>query len=343
MRNNPLSFIILLFISFPLVAQNVVKQHNVVFYNVENLFDTRDNPETNDDEFTPPGERHWTNNRLNKKILQLSKAIIGVSGWESPAVIALCEVENRKVCEKLINNTPLSSKSYRIIHKESPDGRGIDVAFLYDSDVFYPLKYRHYPLRYPDGSIQRTREMLYVCGIFNQHDTLHFFVNHWPSRYSGLLETRANRIKAASELKKRTTQLLQTNPQAKIVILGDFNDQPTDESMATVLRALPPEEKINGTQLYNLSLYWKTRDYGTLKYRTRWFVFDQIIVSGNLLTDKNGIHTLPGMARIGKIDYLLEPDNTYGGEKPYRTYSGFAYNGGFSDHLPVILQLNAPN
>jgi hypothetical protein len=312
------------------------------FYNVENLFDLQDDPETEDEEFTPRGARRWTHQRLKKKLLDLSKVFMNSTGWEPPQVIMLCEVENRYVLQRLIKDTPLRAYPYKIIHKESPDQRGTDVALLYNEDFFYPLHYRYFPLKTDNNSILATREILYVSGIVNGADTLHIFVNHWPSRYGGVLESRPKRNLAAQILREQVEALQKSHPNPKIMITGDFNDQPTDESIfvhlnATVLSV--PEKDTVRTALYNLSLPWKEKFPGTIKYRSQWSVFDQVIISGALSDQSDRLFTRPEWAQIVKLPFLLEKDEKYGGIKIRRTYSGFRYSGGTSDHLPVILRL----
>jgi len=312
------------------------------FYNVENLFDLLDDPKTADEEFTPRGARRWTYQRLKKKLLDISKALINAAVWEPPQLIMLCEVENRYVLQRLIEDTPLRAYPYKMIHKESPDQRGIDVALLYNEDLFYPLHYRCIPLKTDDDSVIATREILYVSGIVNGADTLHLFVNHWPSRYGGVLESRSKRNRAAQILREQVEALQKSHPDPKIVITGDFNDQPTDESISVFLNAtgFSVQEKITfSAALYNLSLPWTEKSPGTIKYRSQWSVFDQIIVSGALLNQEGRLFTRPEWAQIVKLPFLLEKDEKYGGIKIRRTYSGFRYSGGTSDHLPVTLRL----
>jgi len=334
---------VFLIISFYSTSQTKPEELSILFYNVENLFDTKDDPLTEDDEFTPEGSRHWTYQRLNKKILDLSKVILSSSGWQMPGLIALCEIETRKVLDQFVAFTPLKSHSYKIIHKESPDHRGIDVAILYNPDNFYPLSYEYFPLRNKNNSIKRTREILYVSGILNKIDTIHFFVNHWPSRYGGLLETKPDRKLAANLLRQKSEKLFENFNAPKIVILGDFNDQPSDESLMITLKAKKISGEISDKELYNLSFDWMKNRLGTLKYQSQWSVYDQIIVSGALLNSTSGFIAKPENALIINQPFLLEEDEKYGGQKPKRTYYGYRYQGGFSDHLPVLLKLERVN
>jgi hypothetical protein len=327
-----------LFFTVQTFSQNRSGEVSVLFYNVENLFDLKNDPGTLDEEFTPGGDRHWTYRRFHKKVLNISKAILNAAGWSPPSMIALCETENRYVLECLIKDTPLKEHPYKIIHKESPDDRGIDVAFLYNKEVFYPLYYHYYPLISNGDSVMQTREILYVSGILGGTDTLHFFVNHWPSRYSGLMETQSLRNLAASTLRSLLTQTFKKHHNAKVIILGDFNDQPWDESISLHLGAQEISDYSLQEDIINLSFQWQNDDLGTIKYRSQWSVFDQIMVSGSLLKAEKGLFTEPPLARIVKLPFLLEKDERYGGIKTNRTYSGYSYKGGFSDHLPVLLE-----
>ena len=333
----------LFYFSFSSNPQTVRENYAVLFYNVENLFDLDDNPKTNDDEFTPDGDRYWTYNKLNNKLLNLSKVILSASGWNPPELVGLCEVENRKMLELLLSQTPLKELPYKIIHKESPDHRGIDVALLYNYEEFYPLEYKFFPLIHSGDSVQNTREILYVKGILNETDTLNLFINHWPSRYGGLMETRQKRMLAAQTLREIIDKLFEEEINPKVIIVGDFNDQPVDESIIRHLNTHNVSGNIERHKLYNLSVGWMNNEQGTLKYRSQWFVYDQIIVTGNLLKKDSHLKTSTKLATIINYPFLLENDERYGGLRPKRTYYGYTYNGGFSDHLPVLLRLKSGN
>jgi endonuclease/exonuclease/phosphatase family metal-dependent hydrolase len=320
---------------FIFAQQETADNINILFYNTENLFDTADDPETLDDEFLPGGERHWTNFRLYKKLNQLSKLILAASGFEPPEIIGLCEVENRFVLEKLLDATPLKSSAYSIIHKNSPDERGIDVALLYRDNRVKPLSYGYIPVLNEKQEQQQTREILYAEFLLPGEDTVHVFFNHWPSRYGGQTETEVFRYQAANALKQATEKVQQKSPSAKIVIMGDFNDEPKNRSLKEVLQAVEYETFKNGNELVNLSYNWKQ---GTIKFRQTWSVFDQIIVSGNLLNPR-GRHTSPNLAKVVALPFLFEDDPKFKGKRLNRTYIGFKYNGGFSDHLPLLLKL----
>jgi hypothetical protein len=311
-----------------------------MFYNVENLFDTQNDLEKDDDDFLPEGSRHWTESRFFQKINHISQVILAAGEEDFPSVIGLCEIENQNTLESLLFHTQLGKLGYQIIHKESPDSRGIDVAFLYRKTKFIPLLYEIIPVKSHIDKDFRTRDILYVKGMIGE-DTLHFFVNHWPSKYGGIGATKPLRTLAASTLRMKTDSLLNLNKLSKIIIMGDFNDSPSDVSIRGVLGVKSPDEIISPNNLYNLALPLAQKGKGTNKYRGKWFMIDQIMVSGNLLNGKK-LKTSPELFQIFSPDFLLENDETNLGKMPNRTYSGFKYHGGFSDHLPVLVDLKHP-
>lgn len=326
-------------LNFQILSQPKRGDCRILFYNVENLFDVIDNPDTNDEEFLPNGDRSWSKYKFDDKINNIAKVIIAAGGWETPEIIGLCEVENRYVVEQLINQTPLKNIGYSIIHKESPDKRGIDVSMLYNRAKFEPLKYRYLEVKDSKGESLKTREILYVSGIIGEIDTIHLFFNHWSSRYSGYLETVVLRKQAAKTLRSEIDKLFLKNPDSKIIIMGDFNDQPTDESIVKILKVEPNIYDIDKGGLVNLSARWGMMEFGTMKYQSQWQIFDQIIVSTGLMNPNNTIYCTHGNATVFNQDFLLKKDDTYGGFKPFRTFNGYRFEGGYSDHLPVLLDL----
>lgn len=295
--------------------------YSFLFYNVENLMDTEDNPSTSDDEFTPQGNRFWSEYKLQQKIDHLAKVIIASNGFTPPDVVGLCEVENYKVVERLINSTPLHKLGYKYIHKESPDNRGIDVALLYRSDRIFPLKYKYHPLIENSGDTLNTREIL-ACQFVAKSDSFTIFINHWPSRYGGELNTAPMRQLAAHTLWDAVTASRDSSIN-QIIILGDFNDEPENKSMQWLCR--------KEHNLYNLSADWKKNE-GTLKFQGVWSIFDQIIISTNLQEKQ-------AKGEIVSLPFLFKDDEKWGGKKLFRTFYGFKYEGGFSDHLPILLHL----
>ncbi len=207
-------------------SNDQVQKFRVAFYNTENLFDIYNDSLTNDDEFTPEGFRHWDNYRFFNKLNNLYKVIVGIGEWNPPMIVGLCEVENEFVLKKLIYNTPLKNFDYNFIHFESPDHRGIDVAMLYRKSEFHPVTYQPFRIYFPDDTASSTRDILYVKGTIGDSDTLHVFVNHWPSRYGGYLVSKPKRAWVAEVLKSKTDSILGQNPSANILIMGDFNDSP---------------------------------------------------------------------------------------------------------------------
>jgi len=313
----------------------------LMFYNLENLFDPYDDSLKRDEEFTPNGERHWTNHKFYDKINKIYKVIVAVGEWQPPAIVGICEIENRFVVETLINKTPLKNYGYQIVHYESPDRRGIDVGLIYRSSMFELFYSEAIPVTFTDDTAYKTRDILYAKGLIGGRQMVHIFINHWPSRYGGYLATVDRRNHAAAILKQKTDSLLAANPSAAIVIMGDFNDGPQDESFSKVLKAKYPDTEIFNQDYYNLTLAKQENwNYGSLKYRENWDIFDQIVVSGNLLNPKSALRVIDKKAVIFHADFLLEDDNSFLGQKPFRTFTGFKYNGGYSDHLPVFFDLS---
>jgi hypothetical protein len=309
----------------------------VMFYNVENLFDVLDEPQTDDDAFTPTGKMTWTKYRYYQKINNIGKVVLAAGEGHMPVIIGLCEIENRKVLNDLIYSDALVKTSYHIVHFESKDKRGIDVALLYNSEKVRYISSR--PVHVTEHGLQ-TRDILY-CKVLLLQDTLHFFVNHWPSRSAGQLETERDRYAAARSLKTTSDSILAQSKYARIIIMGDFNDEPADESISHILGSLNTQGPILSANIYNLArIPASGKIKGTLKYQGIWNIFDQIMVSGTLLLNKQGsIGIRKEGFRILENDFLLEPDRKFSGFKPYRTYVGFKYHAGFSDHLPVYVDL----
>lgn len=312
----------------------------VMFYNVENAFDTINDPSLDgDDEFTPSGIRRWNWYKYRNKIDKIYKVIVSAGGWEPPGLVGFCEIENRKILEDLVHHTPFSKYQYKIIHNESPDFRGIDVAAIYREEKFRPVAFRYIPVPLAK-QFEKTRDILYIKGTVPSSDTLHIFFNHWPSKWQGELQSRPKRIKAAQVLRYHIDSLFRKNPKASIVAAGDFNDIPASESLIKYLETKISMDSINPEKLYNLSHNWKPLPYGSYKYQGIWQIFDQFIVSGNLLTPNRGLHTSSQNVHIMLTPFLVTEDEQYTGTKPFRTYSGYRYLGGFSDHLPVILDFH---
>ncbi|MEI6682046.1 MAG: endonuclease [Bacteroidota bacterium] len=321
--------------SIKIKSQNV----SIIFWNVENFYDPYDDTTKMDDEFTPAGAKHWTWSKFSTKMNHIAKTLLAIGKWEAPAIIGLCEVENRYVLNKLIYETPLKPWKYRFIHHESPDLRGVDVALLYRPDRFRVLGSQPVAIRFPFDTTAQTREILIVKGILFGIDTLTIFVNHWPSRRGGNLESAPRRNFVAGVLKREVDSVQDEKP-CNILIIGDFNDEPEDESLRLHLQAATDTNSFDKHQLFNLmGIRNRKHQEGTLKYREQWSTFDQFIVSCTLLKGLAGIKASPGNARVFRSTFLLEEDNTYFGDKLNRSYVGPRYHGGFSDHLPVVVEI----
>lgn len=328
MKNIFFSFL-LFFSFFPAFGQ---KDFSVMFYNFENLFDTIDNPLTRDEEYTPNGEKRWTSKRYNTKLKHLRQVISAVDLESFPDIIGVCEIENRRVLEDLINKPPLSEAGYRIFHRETSDRRGIDCAVLYNPETFKILDTNVLRIQFEDTTYF-SRDILYVKGkITGKKDTLHIFVNHWPSRFGGHSQTEKLRYQAALRLRFSTDSIFKTNPNAKILCIGDFNDTPEDRSVTEGLKAKTSLLEISPSTLYNLSYYLQfEKKLWTYCFHEDYDILDQVIVSGALLEKK----TL--FAEPFKRDFMLKT-NENGNPRPWRTFYGYKYEGGFSDHLPMVIK-----
>jgi endonuclease/exonuclease/phosphatase family metal-dependent hydrolase len=312
------------------------RSYRVLFYNTENLFDPFDDTLTADEDFTPSGRMHWTYKRYEAKLNNTYKVLVAAGAWQPPDIIGMCEVENRRTLEDLVNHTPFSKYTYRIVHENSADRRGIDVALLYNPLTVQFISSHSFRIK-KRGLL--TRDILY-CKVRLGSDTCHVLVNHWPSRSEGQLETEPDRLVAAGMLRFITDSLFNRAARARIIIMGDFNDEPSDESLTGRLKATRVVKNALPAGLYNLTSVPSSGPVkGTLKYQGEWNTFDQIIVSGSLLSSGNGLKVSEEGYRIFSGSFLLATDKKYEGYKPFRTYNGYAYLGGFSDHLPVYIDL----
>jgi len=317
-------------------ARRDASTFRVAFYNVENLFDLRDDSLTRDEAFTPDGENRYTFDRYKKKSNGLARTMVALGGWQPAELIGLSEVENRWVIEGLTKHSPLKNAGYEIVHEESPDSRGIDVACIYRPDRFDLILYKYYRIRFPFDTARTTRDMLYVKGILPNSDTLHVFFNHWPSRYGGQFASEPGRHFAAETLRHKVDSLNARFVDPKIVVCGDFNDEPDDLSMTDYLRTKPYSPLLGKNDLVNLMFPVKYQ-FGTHNFAGEWGVLDQMIVSEPLLSSSL-TSTLPTSVGIFDAPWLLTK-NAAGTLVPFRTFQGPAYKGGYSDHLPIFLDI----
>lgn len=304
----------------------------VMFYNVENLYDTTNDPSTDDEAFLPSARIPWTGQRLELKITHIAQVISQIAPQSFPVLVGMAEIENEGVLQMLVASKSLQTAHYQYVHYDSPDERGIDVALLYDPARFTVTASE--PLRVVLPAGDRTRDILYVKGKTPDGNTLHVFVNHWPSRREGTEISEQRRLLAAGVLHAKIESIRKNQADAAILIMGDFNDEPSDKSITMGIPAYRPEENPRPGVCYNLLYNAFVAGKGSLYYKD-WDLFDQIMVSGNLLTSKKNIHTSVDAAGIFSPKYLLHTDRS-GKQKPNRT-QGEKYFGGYSDHLPVYV------
>lgn len=318
-----------------LSAQEKAKVACIAFYNIENLFDTIDSPNTNDVEFLPTGTNKWTSKRYQKKLENMA-FVINQIGDEvikgGPTLLGVSEIENKDVLVDLINTPPLKGMGYDIVHYDSPDKRGVDVGLLYKKGAFKVINSTSNRLTMPGRDDWFSRDQLVVTGELDG-ELIHVIVNHWPSRGAGP-EYRA----AAGALSRALADSLQAiHKDAKIFIMGDLNDDPTDPSVYKVLGAKGKESEVKENCLFNPMWKLHMNGIGSLAYRDSWNLFDQIIISKPLLGNK-GSGWKFHQAKVFNRRFLLQEDGPYRGY-PFRTFAGGAYAGGYSDHFPVYLFL----
>ncbi len=302
----------------------------IMFYNVENLFDTYNDSIKQDEEFLPDGLRHWNYKKYQTKLHHISHVILESGKYNPPTIIGLCEIENHKVLKDLIFKTGLSNLAYHIIHFESDDNRGIDCALLYKANQFVPLESKAIKIKFKETD-RPTRDILYTFGLYKESIPLHIFVCHFPSRYGGVMETKDKRLQAAKTLSDTIQNIYQSDKMANILVMGDFNDNPSDSSMKYIVQK---------TNLVNLATHTTqiNKAQGTLKHQFEWNTFDQFLISNNIKSNNN-IVTVTENQSILDFKFLLEEDYKYTGTKPFRTYIGYKYNNGYSDHFPIWLTL----
>ena len=291
----------------------------VMFWNVENLFDTQDDPQKNDNEFLPHANRHWTFPRYRDKLTKVAKTIVSAGEECVPDLVGLCEVENDSCLHDLTRRSPLREADYRYVMTDSPDRRGIDVALLYQRSTFRLLHYQSIRVPHDVAKRDATRDILHVAGKLQSGDTLDVMVCHLPSRSGGKARSESYRLFVADLIGRTADSLVQVRQHPYLVIMGDFNDYPTDR----------PTDRLTHTKA-GLRNLMKGMSGGTYRYRGEWGILDQFFVSPQVQV-KN--------VQIFRFPFLLEEDEKYGGEKPFRTYQGMRYQGGYSDHLPIGMEM----
>lgn len=330
-------FVILLTVIYTLTPDDTAARlpeqvFRVMFYNVENLFDTYDDPLTEDDEFLTDGPRHWTPKRYYGHLRRVAQVVNAVGEWDTPALIGLCEVENDSVLTHLIYRTQLRAQNYRYCLSHGNDPRGINTALLYQRDKFKYMDSRSVRIHFRDKD-KRSRDILHVWGEVITGDTLDVFVCHFPSRSGGEMETEQARIDAATCLRHLCDSLHQMRHSPNILVMGDFNDYPSDRSIQIILNEQQPERKLK-----NLFADPKTLNFmGSHKYQGEWSQLDQMMISASWER-----YLKKSSVKIFDAPFLFREDKTHRGQRPWRIYYGFKYEGGFSDHLPIVADFLLP-
>lgn len=313
----------------------------VAFYNLENLFDTIDGP-NNDTDFLPNGVNQWTSERYLHKLHQMA-TVISQIGMHGPDIIGVCEIENRNVLEDLIDQPELKHLGYDIAHFDSPDRRGVDCGLLYRKSLFKLTNSSPHFVAIPGEPEVLTRDILLVSGSIDG-EAIHFLVGHWPSRAGGEKISLNRRMAAARVMKSVTDSIIKEDPAAKVILMGDFNDDPISPSVSKGLDLKDSPDNLKPHELYTPMKSMFKNGIGTLAYRDTWNLFDILVFNGNLagndfssfkvLQDKkSGYH-----AHVFNKKFLLQKYGQYKGY-PWRTFAGGRYEGGYSDHLPVYLYL----
>lgn len=320
--------LILFFMVSEVSAQNQAAVFTAAWWNVENLFDLRDDPKTNDDEFTPTGDRHWTRRKLDAKLQGLYKTL---AMMDLPDVVGLGEVENAYVLRELCQGTPLAQLPYRYVHYDSPDRRGIDVALIYRTDRFTVTHSR--PISVSDSAEGYfTRDILLVEGITSKGDSVCMLLNHWPSKRGGE-EADAQRLRIADTLRSHMVSLHKAHPSAAVIAMGDMNSEAAEDAIAQGMGFGSDTLSPDGIRLLTQRL---PRDKGSHKYQGQWRYIDHVF----FLADESWqVKKL----KLPIFDHLLTDDGNRPDQRPKRTYQGPRYEGGLSDHLPLLLKLSRTN
>ncbi len=309
---------------------------DIMFYNVENFFDTIDS-DLDDDEFLPQSPRKWNSYKYYRKLNNVFK-VIALCGRDMtlPDIIGLCEIENNRVLKDLCDKTYLYREKYSYIISEGNDERGINTALLYKEDMLKLISSTSWCPVNEDGTTMETRAILYSSFTYGI-DTLDIIVCHWPSRRGGAIESGNRRKNVAYFLKDKIRSL---GKDRKIVIMGDLNDEPDSDSVYDVLQAKGAGKGGSNNILINAGSGYMNA-MGSYKYQGTWYMFDQVILSTSLYQSEQGLYYEKQSFRIVNEDALLTEDNSYKGFRPYSTWWGYKYTGGFSDHLPVTISLGS--
>ncbi|MBL7916965.1 MAG: endonuclease/exonuclease/phosphatase family protein [Bacteroidia bacterium] len=345
MMNTKFKYLtLILFFSCTVKAQKLDKNKNyfisaIGFYNVENLYDTLNDVWKNDEDFTPSGKNAWTGERYRTKLDRLAEVISKMATDvtpDGPAILGLCEIENKKVVEDLVQNERIKKRNYQVIHIEGPDARGVDPSFIYNPAYFKPTKSVSYKVTLLTDSGHKTRDILVVSGLFDG-EPMSFLVNHWPSRRGGELASRPNRNEAARIARHIADSIVSANPKAKVLIMGDLNDDPTNECVKKVIKTYGDINMNKPEEYFNPMEKLFADGTGTLAWRDSWNLFDQILLNQPLIPGKYETWQYYNV-RVFNKPFLKSDFGNFKGN-PFRTYGGAQYTGGYSDHFPVFILL----
>jgi hypothetical protein len=348
LRSSTFTFmkkIILLFFLCPVIsvtAQKLAKGHNyyisaIGFWNVENLYDTLNDRWKNDEDYTPEGINHWNGKRYWIKIDHLATVISQMATDITPdglAILGLCEIENKSVVQDLINAPQLKKRNYQFIHIEGPDARGVDPSFVYNPNYFKVKKAVAYHVRLVTDSSHKTRDILVVSGLFSG-EPLTVLVNHWPSRRGGEMLSRTNRNAAARLARHIADSVTKEDPGNKVVIMGDLNDDPVNESVKKNICTYPDILSAKDDAYFNPMERLYKKGIGTLAWQDSWNLFDQIMLNKAWIPGHYETWQYYAV-RIFNKEYLKADHGNFKGY-PFRTYSGGSYSGGYSDHFPAYI------
>ena len=335
LKITPVFIFLLLFTYFCSTAQNTAI---IGFYNVENLYDTEDDPLTDDSEFLPNGAYQWTPERYTQKLKNLAYAISEIGKAQGGVVVlGFSEIENERVLNDLVAQDVLKDLNYKVAHHDSPDLRGVDVAFIYQGNRFKVIEQKPFTLTIPDKPWFKTRDQLLLVGVLEQTDTLYLIVNHWPSKRGGEASSAPLRMAAAKLTRSIVDSLQNQNPNAKILIMGDLNDNPNAKSVMNGLNAKGKIKDVKQGDLFNPMWKMYQDGIGSYAYQDSWDLIDQIIFSHALLQPKPNSYKYVS-AHVFSANFLKTKSGSYQGY-PFRTYAGGNYAGGYSDHFPVYIIL----
>ena len=330
-------------LSYSAVSFAQEKPHMVAFYNLENLFDIYNDPETHDDEFTPEGVKQWNETKYQKKLSNMERVLFDMAKINKnyPVVIGVSEIENRSVLEDLVSQPNLRGANYRICHYDSPDARGVDVAFLYRADVFKMEGSDNIKLNVPELPNFRTRDLVVMWGTI-EDEPFYFLVSHWPSRLGGKEASQFKRDACAKQIREIKDSLLKENPATKVVVMGDFTDDATDASIVKTMGAKGKVKELEKGDFFNPYFQMLRAGLGTLAYQDAWNLFDNICVTENLVNAEPGtLRIIKGDKYYGNIftrPYMLQQEGQYKGY-PLRTFVSNNFQAGFSDHFPVYIYI----